>query len=87
MSLLRRFCTACLLLLAVAPASAGRIGEDERPKPFILYCFNRYTGAILYLGMCADYEFSCRPHRKVGWRHPDYFMPHYCSPDDERRAS
>ena len=91
MSMIRRFCTAASLsLLAfspVTPANAGRIDAEERPKPFVLYCFDRHTGAFLYWGMCADYEFPCRSRRKIGWRHPDYFMPHYCTPEDSRHAS
>ena len=90
MSMIRRLgAVASLLLLAftpAAPATAGRFDAEARPQPFILYCFNRYTGAFLYWGMCAGYEFPCPPPRKIGWRHPNYFMPHYCSPEDERRA-
>jgi hypothetical protein len=91
MSMIRRFgAVASLLLLAfapAAPATAGRIDAEARPQPFVLYCFNRHTGAFLYWGMCAGYQFPCPPPRKLGWRHPNYFMPHYCSPEDERRAS
>jgi hypothetical protein len=90
MSMIRSFgVVASLLLVAfspVAPATAGRIVAEERPQPFILDCFDRYTGAFLHWGMCADYQFPCRRHRTVRWRHPDYFMPHYCSPG-ERYAS
>jgi hypothetical protein len=91
MSMVRRLgAVASLLLLAftpAAPATAGRIDTEARPQPFVLYCFNRYTGAFLHLGMCLDYQFPCPPPRKLGWRHPDYFMPHFCSPEDERHAS
>jgi hypothetical protein len=91
MSMIRRFgVVASLLFLAfapAAPATAGRIDEEARPQPFVLYCFNRYTGAFLYWGMCAGYQFPCRPQRAVTWRYPNYFMPHYCSPEDERRAA
>jgi hypothetical protein len=91
MSMIRRFCSAAsLLLLAlapVAPATAGSIEEEARPQPFVLYCFHRGTGAFLYWGMCADYQFPCHRRRESGWRRPDYFMPHYCAPNDERRTS
>jgi hypothetical protein len=79
-------CAASLLLSALAPAATEAAEAPPRNAPLgILYCFNRYTSEFLNWGMCADYQFPCRPHR-ITWRHPNYFMPHDCSPEDERHA-
>ena len=79
-------CAAIILLLVLAPAAPEAAEAAPRNAPLgILYCFNRYTREFCTGGCALDYQFPCRPHR-ITWRHPNYFMPHDCSPEDERHA-
>jgi hypothetical protein len=85
-----RFCKVAILpvasLLVVAPAKAGPIvGFSPYAPPTVrVHCFGEYDG-FWHWNICASAQFPCHWPR-IGWRRPEFFMPHNCLPPDERRA-